>query len=219
MGAGPAWTRTFHEKDSARMPQLAANLTLMFGEVDFLDRFQAARDAGFQGVECQFPFNHAPDDVKARMDGAGVRMVLHNLPAGDWMDGEPAVACRPERTDAFRAGVTRGVDYARAIGCPRLNCLAGVRPDALDATVARDTLIANLDYAAAQTRAAGLDLVMEPINTFDVPGRHEPGTGAIDVAGLFGQLDRLGYAGWVGCEYVPAATTRDGLDWAAGYLA
>lgn len=258
------------------MPKLAANLTLLFGEVDFPDRFAKARAAGFRAVECQFPYAFGAPVIKAALENGGLEMVLHNLPAGDWMVDEQAVACHPERTEAFRQGVERAIGYAQAIGCPRLNCLAGVRPSAVSVSAARETFVENLAFAASRAFDAGLELVTEPINTFDVPGfflsrfdealaivrdigapnlsiqfdiyhmhrmgedvtglldrhldvighiqvadapgRHEPGTGEIDVAGVFAQLDRLGYRGWVGCEYNPATTTDDGLDWAREYL-
>jgi hydroxypyruvate isomerase len=258
------------------MPKLAANLTMLFGDLDFLDRFEAAARAGFQGVEFLFPYQYDAGELKARLRDHGLVQVLHNLPAGNWAAGERGIACFPDRTDEFRTGVDRAIEYAQALGCPRVNCLAGIPPAGVDAATARETLVRNLTYAAPRMKAAGISLLIEPINTrdipgfflsgtaqaleiidavgsdnlslqydiyhmqimegdvaeaierllprighmqlADVPGRHEPGTGDIDFATLLTAIDRLGYAGWIGCEYVPRAGTIAGLGWTAPYL-
>ena len=201
--------------------------------------------------------------------------MLHNLPAGDWAGGERGIGCHPGRVAEFRAGVARAINYAIALGCPRVNCLAGILPAGVTADAARATLVDNLRYAAAQLEAAGIGLLLEPVNSRDVPGffvdrtrpaleiiaavgsdnlklqydiyhaqvmegdlartietefgrighiqladnpgRHEPGTGEINYLFLFGRIDELGYAGWIGCEYKPRTTTTAGLDWLHPY--
>ena len=202
--------------------------------------------------------------------------VLHNLPAGNWAAGERGIACHPDRVDEFKAGVDQAITYATALDCDRVNCLAGILPPGVDPAAARETFVQNLRYAAPRLQAAGITLLIEPINTrdvpgfflsgtaqaieiidavgsdnlqlqydiyhmqimegdvaaaierllprighmqlADVPGRHEPGTGAIDFGSLLNHIDRIGYTGWIGCEYVPAGKTRDGLGWTAPYL-
>lgn len=253
------------------MPRFAANLTMLFTELPFLDRFEAAARAGFEAVEFLFPYAFSVDELKQRLDAHELRLVLHNLPAGDWAAGERGIACLPGRTDEFRDGVATALRYAQALGVTQLNCLAGVRPVDVPAEVVHQTLLGNLRHAAKALSAAGVNLLVEPINTFDIPGfhlhrtqqvldllddvgapnaylqydvyhaqrmegelgatlqkhlarighiqiadnpgRHEPGTGEINHAWLFKHLDALGYAGWVGCEYRPAASTAAGLGW------
>ena len=253
------------------MPRFAANLTMMFTELPFLDRFERAAQAGFQAVEFLFPYAFEPAKIKQRLDAHGLTLVLHNLPAGDWDAGERGIACHPDRVDEFRAGVEQAIGYARALGVRQLNCLAGKVPDGVPEAVLRATLVANLVYAAAALKSTGLKLLVEPINTFDIPGfylsgtrqaaailaevgadnlfiqydlyhaqrmegelaatvqeflprighiqladnpgRHEPGTGEINYPFLFAHLDRIGYDGWIGCEYKPATTTEAGLGW------
>ena len=253
------------------MPRFAANLTLLFTELPFLDRFQAAAEAGFAGVEFQFPYAFDKDAIAERLHAHGLTAVLHNLPAGDWDGGERGIACHPGRIDEFQAGVGRAIEYATALGCRQLNCLAGIAPAGVDADKAHETFVANLRFAAAKLEDAGLRLLIEPINTHDIPGfflsrsdqavalieevgggtlflqydayhmqrmegelantiarhlpriahiqiadtpgRHEPGTGEINYPWLFNFIDRLGYQGWIGCEYHPAAGTRQGLAW------
>ena len=259
------------------MPKLAANLTMLFGDVAFLDRFEAAANAGFDAVEYLFPYDFDAPVLKQKLRDHGLAQVLHNLPAGNWAGGERGIACLPDRVDEFRAGVDKAIAYANALGCDRVNCLAGILPPAIDAAAARTTLIHNLQQAAPRLKAAGIRLLIEPINTrdipgfflsgtrqaleiidavgsdnlflqydiyhmqimegnlaptieanlpaiahmqlADVPGRHEPGTGSIDFATLLPFIDRVGYTGWIGCEYVPQAKTVDGLGWATPYLA
>jgi len=152
------------------MPQFAANLTLLYNEHPFLDRFDAAAKAGFHAVECQFPYAWDAADIKARLDRNGLKLVLHNLPAGDWDAGERGIACHPGRIDEFRHGVARAVTYAQTLGVPQLNCLAGKVPHGVPEALLRETLVANLAFAAAALQRAGLRLLLEPINTFDIPG-------------------------------------------------
>ena len=152
------------------MPQFAANLTMLFTEVPFLDRFERAAKAGFTAVEFLFPYAFATADIKARLDADGLMLVLHNLPAGDWDAGERGIACLPGREAEFRAGVAQAIEAATALGVPRLNCLAGKMPAGVDETLLRATFIANLKFAAAELHQAGLKLLIEPINRFDIPG-------------------------------------------------
>jgi hydroxypyruvate isomerase len=253
------------------MPKFAANLSMLFTEVPFLDRFERAAKAGFQAVEFLFPYAHPAADIKARLDAHGLKLVLHNLPAGDWDAGERGIACLPDRIDEFRDGVTQAIEYAHALRVGQLNCLAGKIPfGASDATLRR-TFVLNLRHAAAELKKAGLKLLIEPINTYDIPGfylnrtdqalsildevgadnaflqydlyhaqrmegelaataekhlsriahiqladnpgRHEPGSGEINYEFLLAHLDRIGYRGWIGCEYKPATTTEAGLGW------
>lgn len=258
------------------MPKLAANLSLLFPQLDFLDRFAAAARAGFRYVEYQFPYAWSAPEIAERARMAGVQVVLHNLPGGDLSRGDRGIACLPERRNEFRDGVGRALEYARAAGCRRLNCLAGVV--ASNALRARhfDTLVDNLRYAAGALRAEGMQLMLEACNRrtvpgffiatsreaidvldasgadnaflqydifhmqvmegdlaktierllprighmqlADVPDRHEPGTGEINFAFLLAHIDRLGYSGWIGCEYNPKGDTTEGLTWARRYL-
>ena len=258
------------------MPKLAANLTLMFNEVQFLDRFAAAAKAGFKGVEYLFPYDYDKNVLKQKLADHKLTQVLHNLPAGNWSAGERGIGCHPDRVTEFEAGVDRAIDYATALGCKQLNCLAGIRPRHLDPNDARETFINNLQFAALRLKATGIRLLIEPINTRDIPGfflcntaqavdiikavgsdnlfvqydiyhmqimegdlaptigkhlrliphmqladtpgRHEPGTGEINYTFLLGFIDKIGYTGWIGCEYKPAGKTEDGLGWSKPYL-
>jgi hydroxypyruvate isomerase len=152
------------------MPRFAANLSMLFTEVDFIDRFAAAARAGFRAVECQFPYAESAETIAAQLHEHDLQMVLHNLPAGDWAAGERGIACHPDRVAEFRQGVAQAIDYATTLGCPQLNCLAGIAPAGVPEDVVRDTFIANLRFAASEMKAVGLRLLVEPINTFDIPG-------------------------------------------------
>jgi hydroxypyruvate isomerase len=253
------------------MPKFAANLTMLFTEVGFLERFGAAAKSGFNAVEYLFPYDYDKDTLRARLAEHGLKQVLHNLPAGNWSAGERGIGCLPDRIAEFESGVDRAIEYATALGCPRVNCLAGIRPAAVEAEVARRTLVRNLQYAAPRLEAAGIALLVEPVSTkevpgfflsgtpqaleiiaaagsknlflqfdmyhmhlmgedlaetikdhrssiahmqlADAPGRHEPGTGKIDYAALFELIDRVGYTGWIGCEYNPLTSTERSLKW------
>lgn len=152
------------------MPRFAANLTMLFTEHPFLDRFERAARAGFSAVEFLFPYAHTPGEVSARLKGNRLQCVLHNLPAGDWGAGERGIACLPDRIDEFRAGVAQAIEYATALGVPQLNCLAGKAPLGADEKLLRQTFVANLKYAAAELKKADLKLLIEPINGHDIPG-------------------------------------------------
>jgi hydroxypyruvate isomerase len=253
------------------MPRLAANLTMLFTEHPFLDRFEAAAKTGFQAVEFLFPYAFEAQQIKQKLDAYKLQLVLHNLPAGNWEAGERGIACHPDRVAEFRDGVGKAVLYGQALAVRQLNCLAGIAPPGVDADLLRTTFVNNLRYAAQAMKAARLRLLIEPINRFDIPGfylnytaqaadilnevgadnafiqydiyhaqrmegelaatlqkflpqighiqladnpgRHEPGTGEINYPFLFAHLDRLGYNGWIGCEYKPATHTEAGLSW------
>lgn len=253
------------------MPRFAANLSTLFTDAPLIERFGRAARAGFAAVEVQFPYELPAVAIREQLDRHGLSMVLHNLPAGDFAAGDRGIACDPARVAEFRAGVPRAIAYAKALGVPRLNCLAGRMPAGTDEAALRRTFVDNLRYAAAALADAGLVLLVEPINRHDVPGfyvhrtlqaielldeagaanafvqydlyhaqrsegelagtlqrclprighvqiadnpgRHEPGSGEIHWPFLFALLDRIGYAGWVGCEYFPAAGTEAGLGW------
>lgn len=152
------------------MPRFAANLTMLFTELPFLQRFDAAAAAGFKAVEFLFPYAFDAREIEKRLQANGLKLVLHNLPAGDWDAGERGIACHPDRVDEFRAGVKRAIAYAQTLGAPQLNCLAGKVPAGVSAALLRETLLENLRYAADALKAAGLKLLIEPINTFDIPG-------------------------------------------------
>jgi hydroxypyruvate isomerase len=152
------------------VPKFAANLTMLFTELPFLERFAAAKKAGFHAVEYLFPYDHPREELAARLRAHGLKQVLHNLPAGNWGSGERGIACHPGRVDEFRAGVERAILYANALDCAQLNCLAGKLPAGVTREQAHATFVANLRYAADQLRPAGIRLLIEPINTYDIPG-------------------------------------------------
>jgi hydroxypyruvate isomerase len=152
------------------MTRLAANLTMLYNEVDFLDRFDAAAKAGFAGVEYLFPYAYPKEQLAERLAKHKLTQVLHNLPAGDWAGGERGIACHPDRVGEFQDGVGKAIDYAKALGCRQVNCLAGIAPKDADADKIRTTFVSNLRFASAKLGAAGIKLLIEPINTYDIPG-------------------------------------------------
>ena len=149
------------------MPKLAANLSTLFPEVPFLERFAAAARAGFRYVEYQFPYEWQAEELARRARDAGVQVVLHNLPAGDFSRGERGIACLPGREREFRDSLEKAIAYAKAVDCPRLNCLAGLAPPD---RAHFEVLAANVRHAARKLGEAGLQLLIEPINTRTVPG-------------------------------------------------
>jgi hydroxypyruvate isomerase len=152
------------------MPRFAANLTLMFNEVPFLERFGRAARAGFTGVECLFPYAWPAAQLAEALQRHALELVLHNLPPGDWAAGERGIATHPGRVGEFQDGVGLALEYARALGCTRLNCLAGIPPAGVTADAARAVLVDNLRFAATEAAAAGVRLLSEPINDRDMPG-------------------------------------------------
>ncbi|MFO1206313.1 MAG: 2-oxo-tetronate isomerase [Burkholderiales bacterium] len=259
------------------MPRFAANLTMMFNEVSFPQRFAAAARAGFRAVEFLFPYDYPPAEVAGWLREAGLESVLFNLPPGDWGAGERGLAALPGRESEFRAGVARALEYAIALGTPRLHAMAGLVPEGVSRAACLETYIENLRHAARELARHGRTLLIEPINGRDMPGyflqtqaeahiireavaepnlkvqmdfyhaqivegdlattfrkyfdgighvqiasvpeRHEPDDGEVNYPYLFGLLDRLDYAGWVGCEYRPRGRTEDGLGWLRAALA
>lgn len=253
------------------MTKLAANLTMLFNEVPFMERFEKASKAGFQGVEFLFPYAFSANEIKQKLDQYQLKLVLNNLPAGDWDAGERGIACLPDRVEEFREGVTKAIEYAQILGTPQLNCLAGKAPVDIEPNLLHKTFVNNLKFAADKLEKVNIRLLVEPINTFDIPnfylsktqqaidilnevnssnlfvqydiyhaqrmegelantierhlakiahiqladnpGRNEPGTGEINYRYLFKFLERIGYEGWIGCEYKPLTTTESGLGW------
>jgi hydroxypyruvate isomerase len=153
-----------------QMPRFAANLTMLFNEVPFLERFALAKTGGFTAVEFLFPYAYDVQEIKSALDNNALKLVLHNLPAGDWDAGERGIACLPDRIGEFRSGVAKAIEYATILGVPQLNCLAGKAPAGVDSKALHDTLVGNLQFAASELKKAGLNLLIEPINTFDIPG-------------------------------------------------
>jgi hydroxypyruvate isomerase len=152
------------------MPKFNANLTMLFNEVDFLDRFDAAAKAGFKGVEYLFPYPYPKEQLAERLTKNRLIQVLHNLPAGDWAKGERGIACLRDRVGEFQDGVGKAIEYATALQCKQINCLAGIEPTGMDPAKTRETLVRNLQFAAAELKSAGIRLLIEPCNTRDIPG-------------------------------------------------
>ena len=178
------------------MPRFAANLTMLFNEVPFLDRFERAAHAGFDAVEFLFPYEFPVAEIKSRLVANRLQLVLHNLPAGDWDGGERGIACLPDRVDEFRASVAQAISYGTVLGVPQINCLAGKTPAGVSDAVVRKTFVENLRFAAAALKEAGIKLLIEPINFYDIPGfylnRSAQGLAIIDEVGsdnLFLQYD------------------------------
>lgn len=253
------------------MPKFSANLSFLYPELPFTDRFAAAAADGFKAVEYVSPYGETKERIAELLQRHGLTQALFNFPAGNWDAGERGIACHPTRLAEFRAGVTKALDYAQALGCTRLNCLAGIAPHDVDHRRLEKTLLDNLAYASERCTAAGVQLLLEPINlrdmpgyfvsttnhaerllalaglpnlylqydfyhmqimqgdlihTFarlkrhiahvqiaDTPGRHEPGTGEINYRFILAELDRLGYDGFVGCEYRPSSGKGAAIGW------
>src|SRR6266542_5829258 len=169
---------------------------MLYNEVEFLDRFDAAAKSGFAGVEYLFPYPYPKEQIAERLARHRLAQVLHNLPAGDWAAGERGIACDPTRVGEFQDGVAKAIEYATVLGCTQLNCLAGIAPQGIGLPDARATFVANLRFAADKLGAAGIKLLTEPINTFDIPNFFLLGTRqALDIirdvgsANLFLQYD------------------------------
>lgn len=152
------------------MPKFAANLSMLYNEHAFLDRFKAAAHAGFRGVEFLFPYAFDADQIADRLNMYHLDLVLHNLPPGNWDAGERGIACHPDRVGEFQDGAGEAIKYAKVLGARQLNCLAGKLPAGVDPDRARATLLANLRFAADKLKAEKIRLLIEPINTFDIPG-------------------------------------------------
>jgi len=152
------------------MTVFAANLSMLFTEAPFIERFGRAARAGFTQVECQFPYEATPQAIQAELQAHGLSLILHNLPAGNWAGGERGIACHPDRVEEFKRGVDQAITYATALGVKKINCLAGIKPASVSDEQARATLVSNLRHAVQKLAAHGIDLLIEPINTFDIPG-------------------------------------------------
>jgi len=258
------------------MPKFCANLTMLYNETLFLDRFEAAAKCGFKGVEYLFPYPYPKEQLIEKLRANGLTQVLHNMPAGNWDKGERGLACLPDRVGEFQDSVGTTIEYATALGCKQVNCLAGIVPAGAPRERLEQTFVENLKFAAPRLKAAGIKLLIEAINTRDMPGfflnttrqsldiiakvgsdnlfvqydiyhmqimegdlartieanlaqiphmqladnpgRNEPGTGEINYPFLFGFIDRIGYTGWIGCEYKPKTTTVEGLGWIKPHL-
>jgi hydroxypyruvate isomerase len=151
------------------MPQFAANLSMLYPEHAFLDRFEAAAADGFRAVEYLFPYEHDAAELAARLRGNGLAQVLFNGPPGDWAAGERGLACLPGREAEFRTGIAAALRYAQALDCPRIHVMAGLVPPALERAAVQPTYVGNLRWAAAEAAREGIDLLIEPINTRDIP--------------------------------------------------
>ncbi len=174
------------------MPRFCANLSMMFNEVDFLSRFGAAKQAGFDGVEFLFPYEHPAAVLRERLDGEGLALALFNMPPGNWAGGERGIACLPGRQQEFRDGVHRALDYAGSLGCHLVHCMAGIVPADVKQDVAWGIYTSNLAWAAEQALNRGVVIALEPINHRDMPGflLHTTGQGAAMVEAL--GRDRVG---------------------------
>jgi hydroxypyruvate isomerase len=258
------------------MPKLAANVSMLFVEAPFLERFDAAARAGFRAVEYQYPYEWKAEDVAAAARDARLEVILHNMPPGDAQRGERGTACLPGRESRFREDLERAIEYAKPARCASLHLMAGVVPPGAERAAYHAAYVANLRYAAQRLGREGMRLLIEPLsertvaNCFlrssaqaaqvleevaagnaliqydlfhmqimegnlaetverllpkighlqiaDVPGRNEPGSGEINFDFMLGHIDRLGYSGWIGCEYNPLGDTVEGLKWAQPYL-
>lgn len=152
------------------MPRFSANLSMLFTEVPFLDRFAAAAKGGFKGVEYVGPYDYPPEQIAELLHSNGLTQVLFNMPAGNWSAGERGLGCLPDRVGEFQDSVETTIRYAKALGTSQVNCLSGVKPNDVSAEKAEETFIANLRFAAEQLKAAGVLLISEPINFYDMPG-------------------------------------------------
>ena len=174
------------------MPRFAANLSMMFSEVPFLDRFAAARREGFEGVEFLFPYDFAAGTLRERLSAEGLTQVLFNMPPGEWANGERGIASIPGRQAEFRESVKKALDYAAVLDCRQVHCMAGILPDGVSPTTATAVYASNLAWAAEQAKPAGVRLVIEPINHRDMPGyflnTQAQGAAIVDAIGR----DRLG---------------------------
>ena len=152
------------------MPRFAANLSMLYNDVDFLDRFAAAARDGFKAVEYLFPYAYPAQELAQRLQANGLQQVLFNVPPGNWDAGERGLACLPGREAEFREGIAKAIDYAQALQCPRIHVMAGLAPQGADAATVRATYIANVRYAAEQAAPHGIQILLEPINGRDMPG-------------------------------------------------
>jgi hydroxypyruvate isomerase len=253
------------------MLRFDANLTTMYSRLPLLEAMAAARADGFTAIECRSPFSEPKERVAEMLAELGLTLVQFNCPMGDFPAGERGIACLPGRKKDFRASIALTIEYAQALGCGQVNCIAGLMPTGAHYEDIEAVLVENLKFAARRLADAGIRLQVEAVNpldnpgTFmtttdqferihdrvgddnlylqydfyhmqvvqgdlvrtyerlmgrinhvqvaDNPGRHEPGTGEISYPFIFSELERLGYSGWIGCEYIPATIASEGLGW------
>lgn len=261
------------------MPLLAANLSMMFNEYDFLDRFDAAARAGFTAVEYLFPFDYPAEVLTEKLQSNNLQQVLFNTVPGDWEGGERGLGSLPGREQEFLDGIAKSVEYAKALGCPRVHAMAGLLIDSDSRTIQHDTYLKNLSEAARVCNADNIDLLIEPINPINMPGyflndfdqacdildeintddhsarlqfdffhcqriygevptwitkchrhiahfqiagtpdRHEPDVGDLLYREVIEAAASEGFGDLaIGCEYVPAGKTEDGLGWCREWL-
>ena len=258
------------------MLKFTANLSMLFNEHAFLDRFEAAARAGFKAVEYMSPYEHAPAAVASRLRDHGLQQVLFNMPSGDRPRGDRGIACQPARQAEFRASVPVALEYAQALGTSYINCLAGIAPPGVELAALHGTYVENVAHVCEEAAKVGVKVVIEPLNPHDFPGffltrtdqaaaivaevgapnlgieydvyqaqmaegnlaatvkrflpliwhmqvadvptRAEPGTGEIRFDYLLAEIDRLGYTGWIGCDYHPSREGLEHLDWVRPYL-
>lgn len=257
------------------MPKFAANLTWLFNEYDFLDRFEAARQLNFRAVECQFPYAWEVGTLAAKQDASGLEVLMFNTPSGDMSGGEYGLAALPKRESEFKESVALALTYAQALNCRMLHMLAGIVPPHMDREEFHATFVSNLKWAAGECRKSDVTVLLEPINTVERPGylisttrearraihqagadnvamqfdfhntqlmegnltatlennleyirhmqiagvpdRTPPDRGEMNYDYLFDLVDRLGYEGWLGCEFRSGKNTREALSWARKY--
>lgn len=257
------------------MPRFAANLSMMFNEVPFLDRFDAAAKAGFSAVEFLFPYDYLPEEVASKLETSQLTLALFNLPPGNFSAGDRGMAAIPGREAEFRATVPVALEYAKALHCKTLHAMSGIT-EGLDRASCEDCFVENFRFAADLLAPNDITLLVEPINSRSMPGyfvshldqavdlvarvnrpnvaiqldlfhaqimggdltrrienmagkyrhvqiasvpdRHEPDEGEVNYSHLFKLLDKVGYDGWVGCEYIPRSDSRTGLGWFIPYI-
>jgi 2-dehydrotetronate isomerase len=253
------------------MPRFAANLSMLYPQHEFLDRFAAAAADGFEAVEYLFPYDFTAAEIKQRLVDNNLTQALFNAPPGDWAKGERGIASLPGREEEFRAGIHKALEYAAVLGNDRIHVMAGLLPSEDLRQKHHAVYIENLRYAAQEAAKVGITVLIEPINTRDMPGfflnrqdqgqavckevsadnlkvqfdfyhcqivegdvisklrrdfagvghiqiagvpdRHEPNLGEVNYPWIFEEIDRLGYTGWIGCEYRPKGDTSEGLQW------
>jgi hydroxypyruvate isomerase len=261
--------------EDVSVPRFSANLSFLYQDLAFLDRFAAAAKDGFGALEYLGPYAEPKEKVADALQANSLKQALFNVPSGDWAGGERGIACLPDRVEEFRNGISLALDYAKALACPQVNVISGLVPKGADLETLEMVLVEKLKYASQRAADAGVKLLIEPINLRDIPGfflsttdhaerildkvgsdnlyiqydfyhmqimqgdlmptfirlkdriahvqiadnpgRNEPGTGEINYGFILSELDRLGYDGWVGCEYKPKAGTSEGLGWMKPY--
>lgn len=258
------------------MLKLAANLSLLFPELPFLDRYRSAREAGFNAVECLFPYEEEAESIASVLAETGMKQVLFNAPPGDWAAGERGIAALPGRVGEFRDGFELALRYATILDCHQIHVMAGIIPLDADKNQYLTILAENLAWASEKAASQNITILLESLNEKDVPGylysrtsdvaavinqleqpniklqldlyhrqmtegrlvdaiddylpiighiqiagvpgRGEPSPSEINIDYLFDHLERIGYEGWVGCEYHPTLDTLSGLNWAQRWL-